>query len=190
MGQKNWLEQVAELHKDWIKAAKAYGANDFAEDIVQDTYIKLHKYANADKVINNGHVNKGYVFFTLKTVIADYHKRKPLFADEPETTTPECLLNIEKEIAWHKFCIMIDDYITERVNETGEEGEFKGWSLGDKIVFNTYRFNKTSMRKIAQEKDVSWVSIFHQLKGLKTDIKDNFLEDYQDLINGDYDKIR
>lgn len=184
-----WLTKVAELHKDWIKAALAYGAKDFAEDVVQDTYIKLHKYANADKVITNGHVNKGYVFFALRTVIADYHKKKPNFCEFPNLGNPECSLNIEEEQAWHKFCIMIDDYITDRVNQVGTEGEFEGWSLGDKIVFNTYRFNHTSMRKIAHEKDVSWVAIFHQLKNLKGDIREKFCEDYEDLINGDYDKI-
>ena len=46
------------------------------------------------------------------------------------------------------------------------------------------------MRKMAKLSNISWVSIFHTLKNVKQDLRNNFQEDWEDYLNGDYDKIR
>ena len=46
-----------------------------------------------------------------------------------------------------------------------------------------------SIRKIAAETKISWVSIFNTLKNAKNIIKDKLQEDYEDYKNEDYDKI-
>ena len=66
MGDFKWLEQVAEHHKEWVGIINKFGEYDYAEDIVQESYIALIKYANAEKIIDaSGKVRKGYMFFTL-----------------------------------------------------------------------------------------------------------------------------
>jgi hypothetical protein len=46
-----------------------------------------------------------------------------------------------------------------------------------------------SIRKLAKETGISWVSIFNTLKKCKIDLRENFSEDYDDYINGDYERI-
>ena len=64
-----WLKKVAKYHKDYLRIVKSYGETEYAEDIVQEMYLRLHKYADIDKVINkDGTVNKPYVFWTLRNI--------------------------------------------------------------------------------------------------------------------------
>ena len=46
-----------------------------------------------------------------------------------------------------------------------------------------------SIRKLAEETKISWVSIFNSLKTLKLDIKEKVEESYLDFKNKDYDRI-
>ncbi len=172
-----WLDLVSRHHKEWLKIAKIYGCGDFSEDVVQDMYLKLHKYANAEKVLRNGKVSKGYVFFVLKTVALDYHKKKKHFVDVGGVLIlPNDISNIEEKQAFDKLCAMIDT-------------EANKWHWYDEQLFQIYKNNKTSVRKIAKNTDISWVSIFNTIKNCKGKIKERFYEDYEDYINGDYDRI-
>ena len=63
----HWLEIVAKQHKEWIRVINSFGEYDYAEDIVQEMYIVLHKYADPNKIITKGKANRGYIYFTLRT---------------------------------------------------------------------------------------------------------------------------
>ena len=51
-------------------------------------------------------------------------------------------------------------------------------------------FTDMSIRKLAAETKISWVSIFNSLKHLKKDIKYKLAEDWEDFKNNDFDKIK
>ena len=70
----HWLNKIALHHKEWIKIAVNFGARDYAEDIVQEAYIRVHKYSNPEKFIKNGKVNKGYMFFIIRNNWHFYEK--------------------------------------------------------------------------------------------------------------------
>jgi len=38
-----WLKIVAKDHKEWVKLVQSFGEDFFAEDIVQESYLRLHK---------------------------------------------------------------------------------------------------------------------------------------------------
>ena len=46
-----------------------------------------------------------------------------------------------------------------------------------------------SIRKLASETKISWVSIFNTLKNLKLDIKNKISEDYEDFKQGDFERL-
>ena len=74
MDNFKWLEQVAKHHKEWVKTIQKLGEYDYAEDIVQESYIALMKYANAEKLIDDkGNVRKGYMFFTLRSLFYQFY---------------------------------------------------------------------------------------------------------------------
>lgn len=173
----NWLSIVAKHHKDWVKIVNSFGEYDYAEDIVQEMYIAIHKYTTPDKIIKNGEVSKGYIFFTLRSLYYQFYNAKnKVNKISLDNVQLEYSNDIEQEEAFAKVCNLMDNYIED-------------WHWYDQKLFKLYRDTDMSIRKIAKETGISWVSIFNTLKKCKKDIKDKFKEDYDDYLNGDYERI-
>jgi len=174
-----WLAKVAEHHKEWIKVVQKLGEYEVAEDIVQETYIALWKYASAEKILDaNGEVRKGYVFFTLRSLYYQYYNKKKLINKVPFDGCWELFddSNIEEQNAYNDICLMIDE-------------EIDNWHWYDKKLFKLYRDTNMSMRDIASETNISLISIFHSIKNYKEILKNKFEREYQDYITNDYTNI-
>ena len=176
-----WLGKVAERHKEWIAIVKSFGEYDYCEDIVQEGYLTIYKYANEDKVIRDGIVSRGYMYFTLRSLYYQYYNskrkiNKVSLDDEEFTIQIPNDTQMDEQVAFHKICTMIDDHID-------------GWRWYENRLFKLYRDSDLSIRGIAAETNISWVSIFNSLKNAKQEIKDKFQEDWEDYINKDYDRI-
>ena len=176
-----WLGIVAKRHKEWINIVKSFGEYDFAEDIVQEAYLTIYKYANEDKIIRNGIVSRGYMYFTLRSLYYQYYNSKRNITklsidDEEYTYQIEDDSEMDEQIAFNKICMIIDDHIDN-------------WRWYEKKLFTLYRDSDLSIRGIANETNISWVSIFNTLKHAKSELKENFSEDWEDYKNQDYDRI-
>jgi len=174
-----WLKQVAQHHKEWIKIINSFGEYDYAEDIVQETYIALYKYADATKIIDaSGNVRKGYVFFTLKSLFFQYYNKKmkvnKVSIDEQFTLFDDS--NLDEHEAYNNICLLVDE-------------EIKNWHWYDEKLFKLYRDSDMSMRDIAKETNISLISIFNSIKNYKEILNTKFNKDYQDYINNDYNGI-
>jgi len=176
-----WLAKVAERHDEWVAIVKSFGEYDYAEDIVQEGYLTIYKYADESKIIRDGVVSRGYMYFTFRSIYFQYYnsKRKivKISIDDDETTLqiPDAS-QMDEQVAFHKICTMIDEHI-------------EGWRWYEKKLFTLYRDSDLSIRGIASETNISWVSIFNSLKNAKQELKDKFQEDYEDYKNKDYDRI-
>jgi len=177
-----WLELVAKQHKTWIKIINSFGEYDMAEDIVQEAYIVLYKYASEEKLIKNGVVNRGYMFFTLRSLYFQYYnsKRKitkiSLDDEDVDVQIPE-IDKMNKEIAHGNFTALIDEHINN-------------WHWYDAKLFKLYRDTDMSIRKIAKETKISWVSIFNTIKNCKQELKEIFEQDYSNLKKENYESIK
>jgi DNA-directed RNA polymerase specialized sigma24 family protein len=174
-----WLKQVAQHHKEWIKIINSFGEYDYAEDIVQETYIALYKYADATKIIDaSGNVRKGYVFFTLKSLFFQYYNKKmkvnKVSIDEQFTLFDDS--NLDEHNAYHDICLLIDE-------------EVQNWHWFDEKLFKLYRDSGMSMRDIAKGTNISLISIFNSIKNYKEILNTKFNKDYQDYINNNYNGI-
>ena len=174
-----WLEIVAKQHKEWIRIVKSFGEKNYAEDIVQQSYLNLHKYAEPDKVIENGKIRRGYMYFTLRTTYYLFYNQKKKVR---KVSIDDGILqliqsdNIKENDAYNKICQKVDD-------------ELENWHWYDKKLFILYRDSGLSIRKLAAETKISWVSIFNTLKNAKNIIKEKLGEDYEDFKNEDYDRL-
>ena len=174
-----WLNKVAAHHAEWIKIINSFGEYDYAEDIVQETYIALYKYADADKIIDaSGNVRKGYVFFTLKSLFFQFYNKKmkvnKVSIDEQFTLFDDS--NLDEHNAYNDICLLIDE-------------EIKNWHWYDEKLFKLYRDSDMSMRDIAKETNISLISIFNSIKNYKEILNTKFNKDYKDYINNDYNGI-
>ncbi len=182
---------VAEYHSEWLNIMQNLGGGSYSEDLVQKSYLKLHKYNCADKVIQNGKVSKGYMFFVLRSVFLRYKRdNKGIYKkqiesflfegnDVHEIEHIEKFTQVdtqEKELAFGKICSKMDS-------------ELDNWYWYDKRIFELYRDTSMSIRGIGKETKISFVNIFHTLKRGKQIMREKFSEDYEDYINGDYNKI-
>jgi DNA-directed RNA polymerase specialized sigma24 family protein len=179
MDNYKWLEQVAKHHKEWVEVIHKLGEYDYAEDIVQESYIALMKYANAEKLIDvNGDVRKGYMFFTLRSLYYQFYNKKKKINKVSFDGCWELFdeTNVEEHKAYNDICLMIDE-------------EIDNWHWYDRKLFKLYRDTGMSMRDIAKETNISLISIFHSIKNYKEILNTKFQKDYQDYSNNDYNTI-
>lgn len=172
MTDYKWIEEVAKHHKEWVEVIYKLGETDYAEDIVQESYMALIKYADEKKLIDeNGKVRKGYMFFTLRSLYYQfYNKKKKInkvsFDEQWEMFDDS---NLEEHEAYNDICLMIDK-------------ELETWHWYDRKLFKLYRDSDMSMRDIAKETNISLISIFHSIKNYKEILNSKFEKDYQDYI--------
>jgi len=173
-----WINRVVEHHKEWIAFVHSFGEHFFAEDIVQETYINLIKWSSEDKLFTNGKINKGYMWLSLKNTFLQHvnkaNKIKLVSIDSFHEI--ENLNNIELLTAQDKLEVKILE-------------EMNSWEWYDKMLFEIYRNDKLSMRKIANKTKISLSSIFSTIKSCKEKLHDNVGEDYIDYKNGDYELL-
>ena len=177
----DWLNIVAKQHKTWVGIVRSFGEDFYCEDIVQQMYITLSKYADPNKIIKNGVVSRGYVFFTLKSLYYQFYNKKKkiqkvsLDNDDTFLQLP-AFDDVEENEAFHKICLLVDEVSDD-------------WHWYDKKIWKLYSRTDMSIRKLASETKISWVSIFNTLKNLKLDIKNKLHEEYTDYKTGEFEHI-
>ena len=154
-------------HQDTLIELASTFNKSLAADIVQETYIKLHLYSSEEKCFTDGKLNKGYLFFVIRSVYISTFYNKFVIEDFKDVPLEEDF-DVNAEIDWYNF-------------RTKCEAEVNSWDAYDKKLFTIYRDSDLSIRKLAKETGISFVSIFNSLKGHKKKLKELFQEDYDSL---------
>jgi len=179
--KSKWLSKVAEQHNEWIKIVKSFGEKHYYEDIVQEMYLVIYKYSSEDKIIKNGVVSRGYIFFTLRSVYFQYYNSKKKI-NKVSINNDKFYIQIpdnnkmDEQIAFNKICNLID-------------AEIENWDWYNRKLFKIYRDSGLSIRGIAAETKISWVSIFNSLKNMKTRIKKEYQDDWDNYKDNNYESI-
>lgn len=177
-----WLELVAKDHDKWIKLVESFGEHQYKDDIVQEAYLALYKYTTPEKIIHDGKVSEGYMYFTLKTITYQFYNAKNKIQkisidDEENIVHLVAQDSLEEQEAFHQICRLIDK-------------EMETWSWYNRKLTEIYRDTDMSIRKIAGATNISFVSIFNTLKNCKNEIKEKLQEEWEDYKNGDFQRIR
>lgn len=186
MTKKEHLKEVAKYHEDWIGIAKSYVGDLAAEEVVSEMYSRVDRYIDEDTIRDDGSVNRGYMFLCIRSSAFEYlNKRK-------------------KYESMHKDIDGLDKHsgylLNENSNMEGEEAYgrilrkldniIESWSWYDRTLFNLYKDTPMSLRTMASETGISWMSIHSTIKRLKDEIHQELFEDYEDYKNGDYELIK
>ena len=174
----NKLQTLAKHHKDWVRIVNSFGEYFLADDIVQETYIKIIRLNHIDKIVTES-VNKNIMWLILRSVYVDHLRARKIESVSIEDCTKlsynDC--NLEKHEAFN----LIEQKIQEEIDK---------WHWYDIKLFNLYRESNLSMREIAEETDISLTSIFNTLKNCKERLLESIGEDFQDYLNGDFELIK
>lgn len=154
---------------------------DDANELVQEMYLRLHKYVdNPEKITykSNG-VNTFYIYVTLRNL---YLSKKHVYkqdghreftnSDTPITHNDFDLFDYED-----KFDLLIDR-IKQIVND---------WYWYDKKLWDIHFYRKLSMRAISKETTISLSSIFNTLKNGKTKVKQEAESEYKNYLDSKED---
>ena len=176
------LELLSLRHQEWITMARAVGCPEFyAEDVVQEVYIRLYKYRDSiyDKLIfPDDEVNTFYMFVSIRNMVRTIMKLEGVYINyeefyyEESNDTPD----LDMEEAFGRL-------ITKMRNEANSWGRYHS------KLFNVYYMTDFSMRDIASGTGISLTHIYNNLKEYKRIIIDKYKEDYEDFKNQDYDKL-
>jgi RNA polymerase sigma factor (sigma-70 family) len=150
-------------HNDWILMAENLGAGHYAEDIVQEMYIKLSQVKNPERLIDKNNPNQivGYYVYTIiRSLIVDLQrvqKRTPIISIESikELESEESDLEFEAEYA-------------KKVSVIDQAKDDMGWY--DLKMFELYHTEGLSIRKLSKETRISASSIFNTLRNAKSKI--------------------
>lgn len=161
MTPEQQIEQLFKKHKQWISFARSYlsDANMMhAEDVIQECYIKILRILRADP---NKVIQDNYFFNTIKTMILDDKKR----ASDPLKHSQEI-----KE--WHtpEKPEKARPDVSEILSEIDEVVET--FYHFDKLLFNAYRYEFRSIRKLSQATNIGHVQVFQTVKRCKEKIND------------------
>lgn len=176
------LDLLAQRHKEWVDMAIAVGCpKPYAEDVVQEVYIRLHKYSDNIKdklILKSGDVNTFYMFVTIRNMVRTMLKEEGTYVNYEEFyyEASDDEPDMEMERAFNKL-----------INEIKEEANT--WGRYHSKLFNVYYMTDFSMRDIADGTGIGLTHIYNNLKIYKNIIRENYSEDYEDLKNKDYDKL-
>jgi len=179
------LDILAKNHDIWVKMALTFGCDlDEAQELVQEMYLRMHKYVKdpAKIMYNDDEVNRFFIYVTLKNMFKSYKvaKAKYKFFDIWEEEGSE---NFKEEVFDHNM-----DAAFERLVHK-IENEMDNWHRYDKILSEKYLKTDYSLRQIADGTGISLTSIFNSMRYNKKILKEKFSEDWEDFKNGDYNLI-
>jgi RNA polymerase sigma factor (sigma-70 family) len=171
------LTILTNQHKDWVKVVNTFGEYFFADDIVQETYLKILRLNHIDKIVTTT-VNRSMMWLVLRSVYIDHLR---LQKHEKVNLDSIYSLSSEDSVESQKAINRIDELIDDEINN---------WHFYDKMLFDIYRNTDLSMREIAEKTDIHYTSIFHTLKRCKKRLQEAVGEDYKDYLNQDFELIK
>lgn len=174
------LHLLADYHKEWLKMAHKFGAGDYAEDIVQEMYIRLHKYINKpERIMYKGQPNKLFVWVTLRNMVRSFQNKKDLLIYSGDL--------VEYDVEQEQYDQEEADGFERLIDKVWDIMEDQHWY--DQKMFEIYHTTDMSMRDIEKETGISLFSIFDTLRKSKEYVKEKINEDYEDYNNEDYELI-
>ena len=148
--------------------AMSFGCTkDNAQDIVQDMYLRMHKYVeNPERIMyNEDEVNTYFVFVVLRN----------LYISSQKSMSFEQLEDIDGEMEE-------PNYEAENAYNSLLDGlweEVESWHWYDTKLFKLYHNTDMTIKKISEETKISERSIWNTLDNGRKRIQANRKEEYQ-----------
>ncbi len=139
----------------------------------------MAKLDKVERFYINGKLNKNFVWTVLRNMTFDYKKSKSRIVKVNLTEAMQLKDEYKPEILEAKKRLEI------KINQ-----EVKQWHWYDQLLFDLYRTSGMSTRQIEGVTGISFKSVWKTIKTCKERLKDNVKEDYEDLINQDYELIK
>ena len=161
------IAYTTERHKDWVQMASNLGAGHYAEDIVQEMYIKLSQIKNPERLIDKKNPNQivgFYVYTIIRSLIVDLQriqKRTQMVSIESIRALKASDVDMEFEAEF-----------TKKLDAIEQAKDQMNWY--DLKLFELYHNEGLSIRKLSKETRISASSIFNTLRNAKSEINEAY----------------
>ena len=166
------LKLLAKHHNEWVDLAKNFGAGSYAEDVVQEMYLRLHKYVyDPERIMYKGEVNKYFVFVTLRNMVRSLQGKKEvvvyteLYEDD----------NLKEDAPDREGADAFEHMIDRIWDVVGNQHWYH------KKLFEIYHTTGMSMRDIEKETNISLFSIFDSLRNTKEYVRKELENEYREF---------
>ena len=156
----NVLKKLTDKHNDWIAIVNSFGVDDYAEDLVQEMYVRVIKYLRNGKDLSYGDdINYYYIYMMLRHMTTNLQIKKSKF-------------NV----------INIDDYI----NKIGKQTPM-GFNIEEKYKQVIKKLNElhwydkqvyeiieggTSIKELSEKSHISYYSLYRTYNKVKKILKE------------------
>ena len=175
---------LATKHNDWVRIAKSFTGNrEDAEDLVQDSYLRLYRLGKTKEQVSYGKEPNRYFMWT---VLYNLHKDNVRHNNSYKTVQTFPLLDTDDGFAdnytddKHQSFEIIMDKVTDLVTD---------WDINSKQLFELYYMQGQSLRKIAEGTGIGLSWIHNSVKEIRQRLRDELGEDVEDFFNEDFDQI-
>ena len=174
------LDLLVQKHKEWVKMAHSFGAGQYAEDVVQEMYIRLNRYVDKpERIMYKNEPNKLFVWVTLRNMVRNLQNKKDLMVYSGDMVEHDQELeeyDIETALGFERL-----------IDKIWEVADDMHWY--DRKMFEIYHTTDMSMRDIEKETTISLYSIFDTLKKARNYVTEQLGEDWEDYCNGEAERI-
>ena len=183
------LELLALKHDKWISLVESLGCNkSYAEDVVQDAYIRVFEYVQKGTNIDYGDddVNDFYMYMTLRAIYINGQKKKKVLLYEPIDT--DKLNDVLNKLKDEYSDVEMEGAYERLINKIFVE--VNSWDFYKRNIFIAYFTSELSLDKLSAETGIGRSSLYNSIRKYREVIDDMFREDAQDFFNGDFNKIK
>ncbi len=132
------MTDIYAQHQKWIATVTKLGVINYAEDVVQDAYIKAHDIPN---------MNSRYFYRILFNMAMDVHRQKKAHINIEDIETIAEVIEVNPDVT--DILLYMD-----------------GWDWFDKLFYLRYVEEKTSLRKFAKKYNYNYSWVHRNLKKL------------------------
>lgn len=183
------LELLSKKHKKWISLVESLGCNKaYAEDVVQEAYIKIYEYLQKGVNIDYGDddVNDFYMYMTLRSIFINSTKKKTLDIQNFQDT--DSLNNTLRKIKDEYSDLEMEGAYTRLINKIFTE--VNSWDFYHRNMFIAYFTSGLSLDRLSEETEIGRSSLYNSIRKYREVIQDMFSEDAEDFFNQDYNHIK
>ena len=178
---------ILDSHRDeWRKYLLKMGAESNIDDIIQDSYLRVDYYKLEDKIIKDGgKVNKTYFWCVLHTVwlnsVKVDNRMRGVQIDELVNT----IAADEDSKLFEGANELLFEKLYAEIEKLDDEGEYPY----NKEMLMLYVNSGLSMRGIRDRTNIGLSSIYNTISKCRKQIERAMVEDFDNLITENYEKI-
>jgi len=182
--QSKAISLLYKYHSEFVSAARSVLVKTsfpihIAEDLVQDAYIKLSRQVDIyDKIVVDGEVKKGYMFFAVRSVVLDYVRdnRKQLSEVELIEELDKTEDVSDSELDYDEFNGSMMGFLRTQLNDDKDWFHLR--------VFEKYLDSGLTYEELADSIGIGTQTVYKSVKKCKDILQEGFYLDYKEFLNG------